>query len=164
MFWGVIPTFAEVTGEKLVGGPFCSPPPPHIILNRVNHSISVQYFIYRRLGIPKQVCFHKKYLKSISSSLFKLQSLRLATLRFNFLALFYLSSFIVSKIIQQSIVLYRISFSYSYVTLIFQMIQEVVLESLMSAVLSIVRDLEFTITFTNSTTKVSKISPFKLDP
>ena len=24
---GLIPTFAEVTGEKLVGGPFCLPPP-----------------------------------------------------------------------------------------------------------------------------------------
>ena len=30
-FWGLIPTFAEVTKEKLVGGPFL--PPPH--LNRV---------------------------------------------------------------------------------------------------------------------------------
>ena len=28
-FWGLIPTFVEVTREKLVGGPFCSP-----ILNR----------------------------------------------------------------------------------------------------------------------------------
>ena len=28
----IIPTFVEVTGEKLVGGPFCPPP----ILNRVN--------------------------------------------------------------------------------------------------------------------------------
>ena len=35
-FWGVNPTFVEVTGgEKLVGGPFCHPPPPPI-LNRVN--------------------------------------------------------------------------------------------------------------------------------
>ena len=24
-FWGLIPTFIEVTGEKLVGGPFCPP-------------------------------------------------------------------------------------------------------------------------------------------
>ena len=31
-FWGLIPTLAEVTGEKLVGGPFCPLPP---ILNRV---------------------------------------------------------------------------------------------------------------------------------
>ena len=31
-FWGLIPTFVEVTGEKLAGGPFCPPP----ILNRVN--------------------------------------------------------------------------------------------------------------------------------
>ena len=28
MFWGLILTFVEVTGEKLVGGPF-APPPPH---------------------------------------------------------------------------------------------------------------------------------------
>ena len=31
MFWGLISTFVEVTGEKLVGGPFCPSP----ILNRV---------------------------------------------------------------------------------------------------------------------------------
>ena len=31
-FWWLIPTFGEVTGEKLVGGPFCPAP----ILNRVN--------------------------------------------------------------------------------------------------------------------------------
>ena len=33
-FWGLTPTFVEVTEEILVGGPFCNPPPP--ILNRVN--------------------------------------------------------------------------------------------------------------------------------
>ena len=33
-FWGLTPTFVEVTGEKLVGGTFLPPPPP--ILNRVN--------------------------------------------------------------------------------------------------------------------------------
>ena len=32
MFWGLIPTFVEVTGEKLVGEAFLPPP----ILNRVN--------------------------------------------------------------------------------------------------------------------------------
>ena len=32
-FWGLSPTFVEVTGEKLVRGPFCHSPP---ILNRVN--------------------------------------------------------------------------------------------------------------------------------
>ena len=31
-FGSLIPTFVEVTGKKLVGGPFCPPP----ILNRVN--------------------------------------------------------------------------------------------------------------------------------
>ena len=30
-FWGLTPTFVDVTGEKLVGGTFCPPPtpPPH---------------------------------------------------------------------------------------------------------------------------------------
>ena len=32
-FWGLIPTFVEVTGEKLVAGALFGPPP---ILNRVN--------------------------------------------------------------------------------------------------------------------------------
>ena len=37
-FYGLVPTFVEVAGEKMVGkGPFCSPPPP--ILNRVNVSL-----------------------------------------------------------------------------------------------------------------------------
>ena len=27
-FWGLIPTFIEVTGEKLVGGGLFAPPPP----------------------------------------------------------------------------------------------------------------------------------------
>ena len=31
-FWGIISTSAEITGEKLVGGPFFPPP----VLNRVN--------------------------------------------------------------------------------------------------------------------------------
>ena len=32
-FWGLIPTFVEVAGEKLRGGPFCPPSsPPTIIL------------------------------------------------------------------------------------------------------------------------------------
>ena len=33
-FGGLIPTFEEITGKKLVGGSFCPPAPP--ILNRVN--------------------------------------------------------------------------------------------------------------------------------
>ena len=32
-FWELIPTFVEVTGEKLLGGPFCSP-----VLNRVKNT------------------------------------------------------------------------------------------------------------------------------
>ena len=35
-FWGLIPTFVEVTEEKLVGGGFLSPPPP--IPNRIKIS------------------------------------------------------------------------------------------------------------------------------
>ena len=43
-FEGLILTFVEVTGEKLVGEPFCHPPlpPPHsqpVILNRVNKDL-----------------------------------------------------------------------------------------------------------------------------
>ena len=34
-FWGLIPTYVEVTGEKLVGRPFWLP----LILNRVKHII-----------------------------------------------------------------------------------------------------------------------------
>ena len=32
-FWGLRPTFVEVTGEKLVGGPFCHSPPQLQIAN-----------------------------------------------------------------------------------------------------------------------------------
>ena len=52
-FWGLIDTFVEVTGEKLVVGPLC--PPPWPILNRVNiirynsdgweRKISISFFI-----------------------------------------------------------------------------------------------------------------------
>ena len=34
-FWGLIPTFVEVTGKKLVGDLFAPPSPPPPILNRV---------------------------------------------------------------------------------------------------------------------------------
>ena len=45
MFWGLIPMFAEVTEEKLVGaggrgGAFCLPLPP-LILNRVNNITNI---------------------------------------------------------------------------------------------------------------------------
>ena len=38
-FWGLIPTFIEVTGEKLVGGLLA---PPHPIQNRINLKLKVQ--------------------------------------------------------------------------------------------------------------------------
>ena len=38
-FLGLIHTFVEVTGEKLVGGPFCPPP----FLNRVNENKKTYY-------------------------------------------------------------------------------------------------------------------------
>ena len=38
-FWGLIPTFVEVTGEKLVGGHFTLPP----ILNRVKNMFKVTF-------------------------------------------------------------------------------------------------------------------------
>ena len=42
-FWGLIPTFVEVTGEKLVGGPFC---PTLFILNRVKAYFVLKIFIF----------------------------------------------------------------------------------------------------------------------
>ena len=41
-FWGLIPTFVEVTGEKFVGrwGAFCQRPPPPVILDRVDGKFS----------------------------------------------------------------------------------------------------------------------------
>ena len=38
-FWGLIPTFVEVAGEKLVRVPFCLPPP--LIMNRVKDTLMV---------------------------------------------------------------------------------------------------------------------------
>ena len=40
---GLIPTFVEVTEEKVVGGAFCPPPP---ILNKVNLKLKAQKYIY----------------------------------------------------------------------------------------------------------------------
>ena len=39
----LIPTFVEVTGGKLVGGPFCPPP----VLNKVNQLLSITNEIYQ---------------------------------------------------------------------------------------------------------------------
>ena len=57
-FWVLIPTFVEVTGEKLVVVPFCPPPFPRTpILNRVNvHELYipafyVQILTYKRLDM-----------------------------------------------------------------------------------------------------------------
>ena len=41
-FWGVFPTFVEVTGEKLVGGAFLALPRP--ILNRVKINMGDTYY------------------------------------------------------------------------------------------------------------------------
>ena len=46
-FWGLIPAFVEVTGEKLVEGPFCPP-----ILNRVNFTKTLQGHHFVAVG-PK---------------------------------------------------------------------------------------------------------------
>ena len=65
-FWGLSPTFVEVTGEKLVGGPFGHTPLP--ILNRVNtykHHHTEALFIFslcetmsrRRSIYEVSVCF-----------------------------------------------------------------------------------------------------------
>ena len=73
-FWGLVPTFVEVRGEKLVGGPFRAfLPPPVLILNRVkqrtwpNDDVTRKVFkiikaiwatksrvIHVRISIPKQ--------------------------------------------------------------------------------------------------------------
>ena len=47
-FWGLISTFVEVTGEKLVGGPFCPPPP---ILNRVNKYALIKIALINMVAI-----------------------------------------------------------------------------------------------------------------
>ena len=57
-FWGLIPTFGEVTGEKLVGGLFAPPP----ILNRVStvfrvHIISAIVDCLSRLMLSNICCF-----------------------------------------------------------------------------------------------------------
>ena len=68
-FWGLIPTFVEVTGEKLVGEAFLPPlQPPLLILNRVNR------------GALKS--FGKFTGKQLCQSLFvnKVDGLKLATL------------------------------------------------------------------------------------
>ena len=46
-FWELIPTFVEVTGEKLVGGGLFTPPP---ILNRVNTEIWKRKTCYKFPG------------------------------------------------------------------------------------------------------------------
>ena len=38
-FWGLAPTFLEVTGEKLVGGSFCPPPIPNRVKSRINRHL-----------------------------------------------------------------------------------------------------------------------------
>ena len=37
-FWELIPTFVEITGEKLVGGPFCTPTPSIGLIPLINSS------------------------------------------------------------------------------------------------------------------------------
>ena len=44
-FWGLIPTFVEVTEEKLVGGAFCLFP----ILNRVKVSVLKNWHYFLKL-------------------------------------------------------------------------------------------------------------------
>ena len=53
-FWGPNSTFVEVTGEKLVGEPFC----PHPILNRVKIAGSLKHLsnFWRTLEMPLISC------------------------------------------------------------------------------------------------------------
>ena len=48
-FWGLFPTFLEVTGEKLVEGAFCTPPSPPILI-RVKSSMLAKVNILNKLG------------------------------------------------------------------------------------------------------------------
>ena len=49
-FWGLIPTFAEVTEESLVRGAFL----PHPLLNRVNPIISSRLLVTLGIGMNKK--------------------------------------------------------------------------------------------------------------
>ena len=70
-FWGLIPTFVEVKGEKLVGGTFLPPP----ILYRVNNEIGFicKIFLYSRTEniVSKEKCrwdkIHNKKLDKLHS-------------------------------------------------------------------------------------------------
>ena len=58
---GLIPTFVEVTGEKLVGRSFCSPP-PSTILNRVNFMLTVVINIFGQIKVKVKkfnFCYYK---------------------------------------------------------------------------------------------------------
>ena len=68
-FWGLILTFVEVTGEKLVRGPFCPPNPP--IINRVNDSHNSNFFIGQfpgQYGVAPQA--HNQQVQSSSPLVF----------------------------------------------------------------------------------------------
>ena len=64
-FWGLIPTFVEGTGEKLVGEPFCpTPSPTHPpILNRVNVVLDIKFIYLNRRYLYKNkiYCLDKIY-------------------------------------------------------------------------------------------------------
>ena len=65
-FWGQIPMFVEVTREKLLGGPFCPPPPPSWKgLKRVyNAVLSLKKYVLAllsRMHIYKFMCVHDKF-------------------------------------------------------------------------------------------------------
>ena len=67
-FWGLIPTFVEVTGEKLVGGSFWSPPPLPLILKRVKIYFVIFYWSSTIESYNMSIN-RKMYLRLCSSSI-----------------------------------------------------------------------------------------------
>ena len=61
-FWGLVPTFVEVTGEELIRGAFLPPPPlPLPILNRVKKLGS--YYFHKIDFLKRSLNFLKKHVK-----------------------------------------------------------------------------------------------------
>ena len=63
-FRGLTPTFIEVTGEKLVGGPFCPPPILNMIKNHpfffaktLSNLPTVQVPLFWQPPVPSPVCW-----------------------------------------------------------------------------------------------------------
>ena len=75
MFWGLIPTFAEVTAEKLVGRPFCPLPLSWIkliFITRGNVKRAKAFFSLICKWLQNHICqcwWHQRYLEAWSGTL-----------------------------------------------------------------------------------------------